>query len=184
MSTASGPTGSEAAATPTTGTPTTGAPATGTPAPLAARGAATAEHDIAMRDDQASADLAPSGRGGPWRILGLLVLAALSVLVGVLSLGGLDLLGRGPLTVAFALSAPGAALVVWSRMRDGALAVVSSVVLSIALVIIVAQVMVLADAWYPETAVGALALASAVSLAARALVGRSARRDVGRSDAG
>jgi hypothetical protein len=111
---------------------------------------------------------APDQPSGPAIVPALVALAVLTAGLAVVTGLNLSVPGRSAATFAVALTAPGTALVVWARLGDRVLAAVAAVIVSLSLVILVAQGMVLAAWWRPEAAMTVLLAASAASLVVRA----------------
>ena len=106
-------------------------------------------------------------RGPGLAFLLLRVLAALSsAMVAVVAVSGLEL---GPtlqvvVMAGFVILGPGAAVLVWWRRPPVALWLSMCAALSVATVIVVAQIMLSTGFWYPHGAVAVVAAGSAVSL--------------------
>lgn len=104
----------------------------------------------------------------------LAVMLALSVLVVAFAAFGVDGPVRLVTVLAFAFTAPGAALVSWWRSLDTATAWLAAIASSLSIVIVLAMLMVAIGAWYPVPAMSALAVVTGGALGVQLWRGRSA----------
>ncbi|GAA3832799.1 hypothetical protein [Amycolatopsis tucumanensis] len=99
-------------------------------------------------------------------------LLAVCLVTIVLVWSGLDFFLRPLAVLVFVLTAPGWALISYVNVRHLSVTWVSAVGISLAITLIVAQVLVLTRFWHPEAAVVVLAFVTAVPLAHHVLRSR------------
>ncbi|WAL63517.1 hypothetical protein ORV05_21155 [Amycolatopsis cynarae] len=104
-------------------------------------------------------------------LLGVCFLTVLLVLIGV------STPVRLILVLAFVCTSPGWALISYVNVRHVSVTWISAVGLSLAVNLVLAQLMVLTHAWHPEAAVVGMAVASSALLVHHVLRSRPPRED-------